>query len=416
MSDEPPEGGAARSGHGGPESDAPGTQPGQQPYGTPYPQQPAGGYGQVTGHPPYGHQEYPAGREYGGDPRHGAGPRYGATPPYGAGPQYGGGPPYGAAPSGAGQYGAGQYGAGQYGAGQYGAGQYGAGQYGAPYPPPHGAYPGHPGPPGGTSPDPLVPFSLGDWFGKVIATVQRSWKPLLVVQALILVPALLLQVVLVVSGIGGGFVLPGRGALAGTAVLVLLFGILSVAVSALGAMAAVFVTVRDAARRPYTRDQVIAFVRNRAVPAIGWTAAVAAAAGAAVAVLVLAFGPFLAVLPILAGALYAGTVLTALPGVVGVERGGIGRVVTLVHRRFFPTLGRFALFGLAACVAGFVIGLVGAAVGVVSPLAGALVNLVLALPIGVVGTAVVVVLYAENRFHEDHAVHTPVLADEIDRP
>jgi hypothetical protein len=396
MSDEPPEGGAARSGHGGPESDAPGTQPGQQPYGTPYPQQSAGGYGQVHGHPPYGHQEYPAGREYGGDPRQGAGPQYGATPPYGAGPQHGGGPQYGAAPS--------------------GAGQYGAGQYGAPYPPVHGAYPGHPGPPGGTSPDPLVPFSLGDWFGKVIATVQRSWKPLLVIQALVLVPALLLQVVLAVSGIGGGFVLPGRGALAGTAGLVLLFGILSVAVSALGAMAAVFVTVRDAARRPYTREQVIAFVRNRAVPAIGWTAAAAAAVGAAVAVLVLAFGPFLAVLPILAGALYAGTVLTALPGVVGVERGGIGRVVTLVHRRFFPTLGRFVLFGLAACVVGFVIGLVGAAVGVVSPLAGALVNLVLALPIGVVGTAVVVVLYAENRFHEDHAVHTPVLADEIDRP
>ncbi|ANY09522.1 hypothetical protein [Pseudonocardia sp. HH130630-07] len=375
MSTEPPQGGDPSPGAGSPSADRPSAQP--QGYPPPYAGGPYGGARPYPGQQqPYGYQEYPAGVRYGE-----------GQPPAG---------PYG-----------------------YPAGA---------YPPPHGGHPpyggpqqaqvGHPFP--STSPDPLVPFSLGDWFAKVVGTVGRSLKPLLLIQALVFVPILLTQLVLLFLGLSTGPGYLGRGfasatVLSGATLLVALLTVLTVVVYALGAVASVFVVVRDAARRPYTRDQVLAFVRHRSLPAIGWTVAAAAVVSVGGAVLGGLLG-FFSLLPVLAGSLYAGTVLSALPGVVAVERGGIARIFTLTHPRFFPTLGRLVLAGLASVVVVVVIGVVAGLASVVGPVVGTIVGVVLAVPVAVVASAVVVVVYAENRFHENHAVHTPVLADEIDRP
>lgn len=345
-------------------------------------------------------------------PQGGAGPWPHGRPEHPGGPQGGGGPGYGGVP-----HGSPPYGHPPYGSPPYGSPQYGGQPYPPPYPGPYPVPPGAGGPPRGTSPDALVPFSFGDWFTKVIGTVRRSWRPLLVIQAVTLLPSLLLQLLLVPSGpAGAGDAVPSGAATTIAVGVVVLLGVLAVVASAVGAMAAVFVTVRDAARRPYTRAHVLAFVRNRAAPAIGWTVVAALVVAVGVGVLVAVLGPLLSLLPVLAGLCYAGTVLTALPGVVGVERAGIGRILALVHPRFFPTLGRVAVVALAASVAAVVLRLVRTVLSVASPAVGALVEVVLAVPIGVVGVAAAVVLYAENRFHENHAVHTPVLADEIDRP
>jgi hypothetical protein len=50
-----------------------------------------------------------------------------------------------------------------------------------------------------------------------------------------------------------------------------------------------------------------------------------------------------------------------------------------------------------------------------SPVLGELVAVLLQLPLQMAGVAAMIVTYAECRFHEHNPVHTPVLADEIDR-
>ena len=50
-----------------------------------------------------------------------------------------------------------------------------------------------------------------------------------------------------------------------------------------------------------------------------------------------------------------------------------------------------------------------------SPVLGQVVGTLLQLPVQIAGVAAMIVTYAECRFHEHNPVHTPVLADEIDR-
>ncbi|MBP2368707.1 hypothetical protein [Pseudonocardia parietis] len=394
MSNEPPQGGDPQQGAGGPGPDSQGE---QAQGGPPYPQDPATGqqYGRpAEGQQPSGQQPY---QPYGQDPSQ---QQYGQQP-------------YGQQPYGQPQYGEPQYGQQQ----PYGQPQYGGQQpYGQQYAQPYGGAPapGYPGTgaPGGTSPDPLVPFSFGDWFSKVIGVVQRSWKPLLIIQVAVYVPVAILQAVLQLLGLQATagptdfdptdeFV--GGGA-AAVGVVGLLMLVVTLVLGALAQAASVFVIVRDAAQRPYAPQHVFAFAKSRALAVIGWSL---------LAGLLITIGFILLVLPGLYLAVIFGGALT---GVVVIERAGIGRAFTLVNPRFFPVLGRFVVFILLAFVFVIVVSMVSAALALGNPVVAGLISSVLTLPVTLAGAAAAVVIYAENRFHEQNRVHTPVLADEIDRP
>lgn len=263
---------------------------------------------------------------------------------------------------------------------------------------PYGGYP-----PTGVSPDPLVPFSFNDWVSKVVGTVQRSWKPLAIIQVAVFVPVAILAAVLGLVGllgIGDGSnqaVAPGSGG-------VVLVIVVAVVLGGIGQAASVFVVVRDAAARPYTSHQVFAFAKNRALPMIGWSL---------LAGILTLLGLLLVVFP----GIYLGTVFAgALAGVVVIERAGMDRAFTLVNPRFFPVLGRMALLVLVVIVYSIVLGVIAGLVSLANPVLGQLVSNILTVPIAIIGSAATVVIYAENRFHEYNPVHTPVLADEIDRP
>lgn len=258
-----------------------------------------------------------------------------------------------------------------------------------------------------------ISFSFGDWFAKVIGVVRRSWKPLLVIQAAIYVPLAILQAILQLLGVQNpegeigvdptqGFVTPGTSATILFVSFLLL--VVSVVLGALAQAASVFVIVRDAAQRPYAPQHVVEFAKSRALPVIGW---------GLLAGLLVMIGFIALVLPgIYLAVIFGG----ALTGVVVIERAGIGRTFALVNPRFFPVLGRFVVFFLLAVVFSIVVGVVGAVLSFGSPVVASFLSSVLTLPITLAAAAATVVVYAENRFHEQNRVHTPVLADEIDRP
>lgn len=342
-----------------------GQDPGQQ-YGRPYAQDPGLQYGQQHGQQygqaPYGQdpgQQYP-GQAYGQQQYPG---QYPGAGQYGGQQQYG--TPY------PGQYpGAGQQYPAQYPTGQQYGGPSPQGGYGQP------AYPAGGAPPSGTSPDPLVPFSFGDWFSKIVGVLRRSWKPLLVINLIVLIPTAILS--------GLSYVLGGStqssfdpvdldlstGVVAGLGLTTLLLAVVTLVLSALGYAASVFVVVRDAAQRPWNQDQVIAFAKNRALPVIGWSL---------LAGLLVVIGLFLLVIP----GIYLGVVFTgALTGVVVIERAGIGRAFTLVNPRFFPVLGRLVVFFLIAIVYSSILTLVIVApLTFLSPVLGEVVGTLLQLPL-----------------------------------
>ncbi|MFG1634666.1 hypothetical protein [Pseudonocardia alni] len=401
--------GAQEPGQHGPQY---GQDPGQQ-YGRPYAQDPGPQYGPQYGQAPYGQDPGPQyGQQYGQAP-------YGQDPgqqypgqsyaqqqypgQYPGAGQYGGQQQYGAPYPG--QYPrAGQQYPGQYPAGQQYGGQYPQGGYGRP------AYPSGGAPPSGTSPDPLVPFSFGDWFSKIVGVLQRSGKPLLIINLIVLIPTAVLSGIsyLLDGGTRSSFdpvdLDLSTGFVAGLGLTTLVLAVIAVVLSALGYAASVFVVVRDAAQRPWSQDQVIAFAKNRALPVIGWSL---------LAGLLFVIGFFLLIIP----AIYLGVVFTgALIGVVVIERAGIGRTFTLVNPRFFPVFGRLVVFFLIAIVYSLVISLVVVApLTFLSPVLGQVVGTLLQLPVQIAGVAAMIVTYAECRFHEHNPVHTPVLADEIDR-
>ncbi|WP_224390114.1 hypothetical protein [Pseudonocardia sp. ICBG1293] len=392
-------------------------------YGGPAPEPQYGGQQQYGGQPQYGEQQY-GGQQYGGQAQYPgqypAGQQYPGQYPagqqypgqYPAGQQYPG--QYPAGQQYPGQYPAGQQYPGQYPAGQQYPGQYPAGQqYGGEYPQGgygQSAYPAGGAPlPSGTSPDPLVPFSFGDWFSKIVGVLQRSWKPLLLINLIVLIPtAILSGISYLVDGSGtrSSFdpVELGAGFAAGLGLTSLLLAVVTVVLSALGYAASVFVVVRDAAQRPWSQEQVIAFAKNRALPVIGWSL---------LAGLLFVIGFFLLILP----GIYLGVVFTAgLIGVVVIERAGIGRTFALVNPRFFPVLGRLVVFFLIAVAYSVIVSLVIAGpLALISPVLGGVVGTLLQLPLQIAGVAAMIVTYAECRFHEHNPVHTPVLADEIDR-
>ncbi|MGQ0575660.1 MAG: hypothetical protein ACT4RN_15875 [Pseudonocardia sp.] len=337
------------------------------------------------------------------DPRWGQQP---PGPPPQGGPQQPGYPPpadyppqYGNPPQGDPQQGYGQQGYGQQGYGQQGYPQQGYGQQG------YGAYPGY-GPAAPPPNDPLVPADLGGWFQRIIATVQRSLVPLLILHGAVAVVSILTTLLF---GPGMSNLTPDDfasgqfGAEVGG--LALVGALIAGLVSLVAAIAAVHVVVTQAGGGPGDVGRALAFAPSRLLPLIGW---------GILAGLMIAIGLVLIILP---GVYLIFVFAATLTGVVVVERGGIGRCFALFNNRFGPTLGRMALLFVAVLVYFLVVGLIAALFGGPGSVGGTVVQALLGIVSGVVGTAATVVTYAELRFHDKQqpGVLTPQLVAELYR-
>jgi hypothetical protein len=215
--------------------------------------------------------------------------------------------------------------------------------------------------------DPLAAGDLRGWGLQLLRVLRRSGRPLLVLHAACLLPAGLLAVPL--ARLGGTVGVVAAGLLVGGA-------------AAWAQAASVRLAVLEAAGRPTAVSTAFADARAAVPQLLGWSA---------LAALLTAAGLPLAVLP----GLYVAAVATAaLPGVVVVERAGLGRAAALVNRRLAGTAARFAVGLFAAAFYGAVVGTVVAAVP--APVDDA-VRALAALPLTLAGTAFAVVTYAGLR-------------------
>jgi hypothetical protein len=273
---------------------------------------------------------------------------------------------------------------------------------------------GHPhGPAGWAAPlsDPLVPADMRGWLDRVVGVVRRSLIPLLVIQLAVGVASKLLEYLLLpdVRTLTTALLQPaatgtptaplpplGPGFLAG---MILIF-----CVGIVGQCACVYVALRDAAGRPVTAEATGRFAVQRAPLLVGWQIV---AIMIAVAGFLLLFAPGVYVVVVFSA---------ALTGVVVVERGTLARCFELVNPRLLPTFGRMVVAGVAMAVYSLVSGFVERALSTPGSLNAALLDVVLSAPVGVVGTGVVLVTYAELRFHENHSVLTATLAEQADAP
>ncbi len=218
--------------------------------------------------------------------------------------------------------------------------------------------------------DPLAATDLRGWARRLLGVLRRSGRPLLVLQAVCLLPAGLAAAGLVRLG--------WAGALAG--------GLLTAAAAALAQAGSLHLAVLEAAGRPTAVTTALAAGRRVALPLLGWTA---------LATVLTAVGLALAVLP----GLYAAVVTAAaLPGAVVVERAGLRRAAALVNRRLAGSAARCAVGLFAAAFYGAIVGTVVAALP--AP-ADDVIRALAVLPLTVAGTAFAVVTYAGLRLAAD---------------
>lgn len=295
----------------------------------------------------------------------------------------------------------------------------GYGQYG--YPPPQG-YPGgyQPYPWAGGYPtpddDPLVPKDLGGWFGRIGGVIRRSWRRLVVLQAIGAVIEAALGVARnltapAIAGLGFG---AGRGAGLSPATVAAESG-LYLRISLIGAVVAivivaflfaagVFVIVREAAGHPTSVADALRLGAPRALLLIGW---------GVLAWIITTIGLLLILLP----GIYLGLVFGAsLLGVVVIERGHIGRCFALFHRAFGAALGRTALAAVIGAVYVVIVFIIASLIsGGAGSVATPIVQAVLLIPLGMAAMAFYVVNYAGLRFYEDGSTSTVSLAAEMSR-
>lgn len=214
--------------------------------------------------------------------------------------------------------------------------------------------------------DPLAADDLRGWAWRIAGVLRRSGRPLLVLQAAVLLPAAALAVPLVRLGWAGG----------------LAAGVLAAAAAALAQAGSIHLAVVEAAGRPTAVSTALAAGARRALPLLGWSA---------LAGVLTAIGLALAVLP---GLYLAVVSAAALPGAVVVERAGLRRAAALVNRRPLGTAVRCAVGLFAAALYGAVVGSVVAALP--APVDD-VVRAVAVLPLSVAAAAFATVTYAGLR-------------------
>jgi hypothetical protein len=216
------------------------------------------------------------------------------------------------------------------------------------------------------SADPLAAPDLPGWGRRIVAALRRSGRPVLVLQAAVLIPAGAAATGLVRLGWIGGTVA----------------GLLGAAALSLASAGSAYVLVREAAGAPTAVSTALAWGWRRFLPLLGWSAL------AAVLTLI---GLALAVLPGLYAAMVAAA---ALPGAVLVEGAGLRRAAALVNRRPLATLLRCAVGLFAVAFYGAV---VGAVVAALPGPAADVVRALAALPFSVLASVFAVVTYAGLR-------------------
>lgn len=220
--------------------------------------------------------------------------------------------------------------------------------------------------------DPLAADDLRGWARRIAGALRRSGRPLLVLQAVVLLPA---------GAAGWGLVrlgLPGGLAAA----------LLAAAATSLAQAASVYLIVREAAGAPTAASAALAAGARRTPALLGWTALTAVLTG---------IGLALAVLP----GLYAAVLgAAALPGAVVVERAGLRRAAALVNRRLAGTVARCAAGLFAAALYG---ACVGALVAALPAPVDDVVRAVAVLPFSVLVSVFATVTYAGLRRAENGA-------------
>lgn len=214
--------------------------------------------------------------------------------------------------------------------------------------------------------DPLAADDLPGWARRIAWVLRRSGRPLLVLQAAVLLPA---------GAVGYG--LSRLGWVGGT-----LAGLLAAAALSLAQAGSVDLVIREAAGRPTAVSAALAAGARRTPAFLGWSALLA--------VLTL-IGLAVAVLP----GLYAAMVgAAALPGAVVVERAGLRRAAGLVNRRLPGTVLRCAAGLFAAALYGAI---AGALVAALPAGPAEVVRALVVLPFSVLTSAFGAVTYAGLR-------------------
>jgi cation transporter-like permease len=108
-------------------------------------------------------------------------------------------------------------------------------------------------------------------------------------------------------------------------------------------------------------------------------------------------------------------VLISLPGVVVVERDGLGRCFALIKNRWWATFGRLLVATVIGIVYYALVSFIAHAIGGGPNSAiAAIVQAVLLIPLTVATTAVIVVTYAELRSHQPDGAATGTLAAQLE--
>jgi hypothetical protein len=220
------------------------------------------------------------------------------------------------------------------------------------------------------SDDSLAADDLPGWARRIAALLRRSGRPLIVLQAAVLLPAGAIAFGLTRLGWLGGI---AAGLLAGAAI-------------SLAQAASLDLAVREAAGRPTAVSAALTAGARRTLLLLGWSAVTA---------LLTLIGLALAVLP---GLYVAAVGAAALPGAVVVEGAGLRRAAALVNRRLAGTALRCAAGLFAAAFYG---ALAGALVNALPAGPSDVVRALVVLPFSVLATAFATVTYAGLRRAED---------------
>jgi ABC-type multidrug transport system permease subunit len=249
--------------------------------------------------------------------------------------------------------------------------------------------------------DPLVATSFSDWWAKVIGVLQRSWKPLLLIQLATFVPGIIIAAL--VTGLAAVAVGTESTAFSIVAALVGLIGALVlIVVMFLAQGVSVFVVAKEATGEQVDFSSAVRLAAQRALPLLGWSL---------LAGILVVLG-FILILPGIYLLIVFGASLT---GAVIFERAGIGRTFSLVNPAFGQTLGRLLSFALAVIVYSAVVNFVISALVGREGFVYQLLSNILSLPVSFAFVGVGIVTYATLRNRENPAVTTPTLAAELDR-
>jgi hypothetical protein len=220
--------------------------------------------------------------------------------------------------------------------------------------------------------DPLISPDYNGWWSRGVAIVRRGWRPLLSLQAVGVIVALVTQAplaaytalasndLIAATGPAGPGTPPDATPLFGLLGFGVLGALLGIVVGAMVTLASVHIGVSVAVGAEARFRDALRLAARRLLPLIGWYLLAAPIYLIAVC---------LCVLPVV----YVAAALTVLPAVVAVERtNAIGRSFALFHGRLGPAVARTAtILGLTFGV-GLLVALVGQLieVGVASAVPG----------------------------------------------